>query len=266
LMGSTVNDILLAAVTGALRRYLESRGESVDGLDIRVIVPVNLRPPQEQELFGNRFGLVFLSLPIGIQDPIQRLIVLKRRMDEIKASPEAIVALGILAAIGMTPTQLEDLIVTIFGMKGSAVMTNVPGPRRPLYLAGSQIENLMFWVPMPGNLSLGLSIISYAGKVVIGVASDAGLIPDPQSILDAFNVEFEALRRWGRPPQSDLPQSSEAQSTPPGRQSGPRTQGTDPKPDDSIKRCQALTKSGQRCKNRALPNSTTCRVHQGQSV
>jgi diacylglycerol O-acyltransferase len=264
LMGGTVNDILLAAVTGALRRYLESRGDSVDGLDIRIVVPVNLRPPDELEVFGNRFGLVFLSLPVGVRDPLRRLVVLKQRMDDIKASPEAVVALGILATIGVTPTQIEDLIVAIFGMKGSAVITNVPGPRRPLYLAGSKIVNLMFWVPMPGNLSLGLSIISYAGKVVVGIASDAGLIPDPEVILDAFHAEFEQLRRWGRPPENDLTHSPEVQSTQEAGQAGSGSLGSRQEPDDPM-RCQALTKSGLRCKNRALPNSTTCRIHQGQN-
>jgi len=265
LMGGTVNDILLSAVTGALRRYLEGRGEPVDGLDIRIVVPVNLRPPDAAELFGNRFGLVFLSLPIGVRDPLRRLIVLKRRMDAIKASPEAVVAFGIVAAIGMTPTQIEDLIVAIFGMKGSAVITNVPGPRQPLYLAGSQIKNLMFWVPMPGNLSLGLSIISYAGKVVVGVASDSGLIPDPEKILDAFNAEFEQMRRWGRPPEKNVPQPQEGQSVPPARQTESGTQEGRHQPEDSML-CQALTKSGQRCKNRALPNAKTCRIHQGQRI
>jgi WS/DGAT/MGAT family acyltransferase len=264
LMGGTVNDILLTAATGALRRYLEGRGDAVDGLDIRVIVPVNLRPPDDLELFGNRFGLVFLSLPVGVQDPLRRLVVLRQRMDAIKASPEAVVALGILATIGVTPTQIEDLIVTIFGMKGSAVMTNVPGPKRPLYLAGSKINNLMFWVPMPGNLSLGLSILSYAGKVVVGIASDAVLIPDPEVILDAFNAEFEQMRRWGRPPGKDIPLSPKSEPAPAKGQLGSGSPEILQKPDDPM-RCQALTKSGLRCKNRALPNSTTCRIHQGQT-
>jgi diacylglycerol O-acyltransferase len=265
LMGGTVNDILLSAVTGALRRYLEGRGESVDRLDIRVVVPVNLRAPDEPELFGNRFGLVFLALPIGIRDPLERLVVLKRRMDAIKASPEAIVALGILAAIGMTPNQIEDLIVAIFGMKGSAVITNVPGPRRPLYLAGSKIKNLMFWVPMLGNLSLGLSIISYAEKVTLGLATDSGLIPDPERILDAFYAEFENMRLWGRPPERSLRQPPERRPIQPARRIEPEFQ-PDPQQSDDSNRCQALTKSGQRCKNRALPNATTCHLHQGQSA
>jgi WS/DGAT/MGAT family acyltransferase len=200
LMGGTVNDVLLAAVTGALRRYLESREELVEGLNIRSIVPVNLRPPEELDLMGNRFGLVFLSLPIGVRDPLKRLVVLRRRMNAIKDSPEAVVALGILGAIGLSPTQIENIIITIFGMKGTAVMTNVPGPRQPLYMAGGKIDGLMFWVPTPGNLGLGVSIVSYAGEVILGVTTDEGLIPDPEVILESFYDELDYLKGWGRPP------------------------------------------------------------------
>lgn len=199
LMGGTVNDILLSAVTGGVRRYLEGRGELVEGLNIRAVVPVSLRPPEEINKLGNRFGLVFLSLPIGIRDPLKRLFVLKRRMDEIKNSPEAMVAFGILGAIGMTPIEIEHIIVRIFGMKGTAVMTNVPGPRQPLFLAAGELRGLMFWVPQPGNLGMGVSIISYNGAVILGVATDACLVPDPEIIVACFQDEFEYLKRWGRP-------------------------------------------------------------------
>ena len=199
-MGGTINDILLSAVTGSLRRYLEERSEPVERLDIRAIVPVNLRPSDELDQMGNRFGLVFLSLPIGIKDPIKRLIVLRRRMDTIKNSPEAVVALGILTVIGLTPKQIEKIIISIFGMKGTAVITNVPGPRHTLYLAGQPINSLMFWVPAPGTLSIGVSIISYAGKVILGVNTDASIVPDPERIIELFQVEFEHLKNWGHPP------------------------------------------------------------------
>jgi diacylglycerol O-acyltransferase / wax synthase len=198
-MGGTVNDILLSAVTGALRRYLEEHGQHTEGLNIRAIVPVNLRPPEELDELGNRFGLVFLSLPIGIRDPLKRLVVLRHRMNEIKDSPEALVAFGILGAIGMTPNQIEDLIIAIFGIKGTAVMTNVPGPQQPLYFAGSKMTSIMFWVPTPANLGLGVSILSYAGQVMLGIATDAGLVPDPEAILQNFEEEMEYLKNWGRP-------------------------------------------------------------------
>jgi len=195
-LGGTINDILISAVTGALRRYLEARAVDTQDMNLRAIVPVNLRAPGDLDLdsLGNRFGLVFLSLPVGIQDPLLRMAVLKDRMDDIKRSPEALVAYGILGAIGATPVAVERVINSIFGMKATAVMTNVPGPREPLYLAGNRIRTLMFWVPTPAKLGLGVSIISYAGEVYVGINTDARLIPDPEEITRAFMDEFQALR------------------------------------------------------------------------
>jgi WS/DGAT/MGAT family acyltransferase len=197
-MGGTINDVLLTAMTGALRRYLEGRLEPVDGLEFRAAVPVNLRPLDEMGELGNRFGLVFLTLPVGIEDPVERLAELKERMDALKDSPEAMVAFGILNAMGMTPGQVQDLLVKMFGTKATAVMTNVPGPKFPLYLAGSRMSGMMFWVPQSGRLGLGVSIFSYAGTVRLGVATDAGLIPDPDKIIDGFHEEFDEFMGLAR--------------------------------------------------------------------
>jgi len=195
----TINDVLLNAVAGALRRYMVRRGAMVDSsLNIRAVVPVNLRPPGPITELGNRFSLVFLDLPIGIEDPFDRLLELKRRMEGIKGSPEAAVAFGILNTIGAMPQQMADLVVDIFGSKATAVMTNVPGPRQRIYLAGSPIRQIMFWVPQAGHLGLGVSIFSYAGDVLIGIAVDAGLTPDPDTIIDSFHVEFNDLLRLAR--------------------------------------------------------------------
>lgn len=192
--GATVNDVLLAALSGALRRYVVGRGDAADGLDIRAAVPVNLRPPEEPLSLGNRFGLVFLSLPIGLPRPAQRLHELKRRMDQIKASAEAVVAFGILNAIGVAPDELENVVVELFGSKATAVMTNVPGPRQTLHYGGHAVRDMMAFVPQSGRLGLGISILSYAGQVRLGIACDAGLVPDPQTIVDAFHDEFGRLQ------------------------------------------------------------------------
>jgi WS/DGAT/MGAT family acyltransferase len=265
LMGGTVNDILLSALTGAFRRYLEERGETIDGLNIRSILPVNLRPPEELDQMGNRFGLVFLSLPIGTRDPLKRLVTLKRRMNAIKDTPEAVVAFGILGAIGLSPTQVEDIIISIFGMKGTAVITNVPGPRQPLYFAGQKIETLMFWVPTPANLAMGVSIISYAGQVILGVTTDEGLIPDPENILRSFYEELEYLKRWGRP-SSSLADRHEPDSAASAADVTIQPPPIEPLPVEvqdapALAMCQALTRSGKPCKNRALPGQTTCHAH-----
>jgi diacylglycerol O-acyltransferase len=194
-VGGTVNDVLLAAVTGALRRYLLGHGQLVDGLDIRAAVPVNLRSPNEPPTLGNRFGLIFLSLPVGADDPLDRLYDLKQRMEALKDSPEALVTFGALHAIGLMPSQLQGAGMALFGSKATAIMTNVPGPRETIYLAGAPVRELMFWVPQSGRLGLGVSILSYAGQVRLGVATDIGLIPDPDAIVGAFQAEIELLMR-----------------------------------------------------------------------
>ena len=188
-VGATINDVLLTAVAGALRNYVLRRGHDPDGLDIRAVVPVNLRPDHEIGELGNRFGLVFLALPIGVSDRQERLRVLKQRMDAIKRSSEAIVTYAVLNGIGMTSPAIESAAVQFFGSKATAVMTNVPGPRETLYLAGTPVRSLMFWVPQSARLGLGVSILSYDGQVRIGVASDTGLVPDPESIVAEFEAE-----------------------------------------------------------------------------
>jgi WS/DGAT/MGAT family acyltransferase len=196
--GATVNDVLIATASGALRRYLERRGEPTAGLAIRASVPVNLRPPDEAHHLGNSFGLVFLTLPVGVTDPLRRLRVIKKEMDELKRSPEALVAYGVLSVMGLTPVEVERVGLRFFGSKATTVLTNVPGPREPLYLAGRKLDRIMFWVPQSGRLGLGISILSYNGGVMLGVASDEGLVPDPDKIVDAFGTEFQALLKAAR--------------------------------------------------------------------
>jgi WS/DGAT/MGAT family acyltransferase len=191
--GGTVNDVLITAMTGGLRRYMLSRHEEVDGVDFRATVPVNLRTPEEMGELGNKFGLVYLKLPVYIEDVQERLQEVSQRMTALKNSSEAAVALGILSGIGMTPAEVQQQLVNMFGAKATAVMTNVPGPPMPLYLAGAKITAIMFWVPQAGRVALGISIMSYAGKVWLGVATDAGLVPDPDQIIDGFYEEYDAL-------------------------------------------------------------------------
>jgi WS/DGAT/MGAT family acyltransferase len=191
--GATINDVLVSAATGALRRYLRAQGDDVSGLEIRAAVPVNLRPLDEAHKLGNQFGLVLASLPVGIADPRRRLLETKRRMDEIKSSMQPVVAFGLLNALGLTPSRLQSLALDFFGAKSSLVLTNVPGPRQRLYLAGRRLERVMFWVPQSGRLGLGVSILSYAGEVMVGVASDAGLVPEPQRIVAGFEAELARL-------------------------------------------------------------------------
>jgi WS/DGAT/MGAT family acyltransferase len=190
-----VNDSLLTLVAGALRRYLQDKGNNVDGLQIRALVPVNLRSLDEPLELGNRFGLVFATLPVGASDIHERFIETRRYMNEIKNSPEAAVAYGVLNALGMTPMDIEGIFLNFFGSKSSMVLTNVPGPQVQLYLAGQPIREIMAWVPQSGGLGMGISLISYNDSVMIGITTDEGLVPDPERIVDNIYIEFEALKQ-----------------------------------------------------------------------
>ena len=128
-LGATVNDVLVAAVAGAIGRHLRERGEELD--EVHALVPFNLRPldrPLPPEL-GNRFGLVLLGLPVGIADPIARLAEVKHAMDAIKNGHEGPLTYGILGLMGRTPPVVEQRLIDYFSAKGSMVLTNVPGPR-----------------------------------------------------------------------------------------------------------------------------------------
>ncbi|MCU0897650.1 MAG: wax ester/triacylglycerol synthase family O-acyltransferase [Burkholderiales bacterium] len=192
-LGGSVNDVLLACAAGALRRYLVARGESPAGAEVRAMVPVNLRRPGTGDELGNKFGLVPLLLPVGIANPIARVAEVRARMEELKGSFTPIVALGLLGFMGLAPNVIKEEILTMMASKASAVMTNVPGPTVPLYFAGAQISQMMFWVPQSGDIGMGVSIISYRGGVTLGVITDAKLVPDPQAIVDYFKPEFDNL-------------------------------------------------------------------------
>ncbi|MCU0765163.1 MAG: wax ester/triacylglycerol synthase family O-acyltransferase, partial [Burkholderiaceae bacterium] len=150
-LGAKINDVLVAAMTGALRHYLRGRGVDVDGTTVRAMVPVDLRPPGRASELGNEFGLVILELAIGAKDPLARLRRTKAHMDQLKRSPEAAAVLALFGIVGHAPKAVEDLAVQLFGSKASVVMTNVAGPKEPLYLAGVPIDRVMFWVPHPGK-------------------------------------------------------------------------------------------------------------------
>ena len=188
-----LNDVLMAAVAGGLRRYFEQHGEPTDGVEVGSVIPVNLRPLESAFDLGNVFGLVFLSLPVGIVDARERLVEIKARMDRIKSSAEPAVAFGILQAIGAGPKLLHEQVVEILSSKVSAVVTNVPGPRERLHLAGNPISRIMFWVPRAGDIGLGVSIISYADEVLLGIATDARMAPDPDALVRGFHDELDAL-------------------------------------------------------------------------
>ena len=156
-------------------------------------MPVNLRDPAAPVSLGNHFGLVFLELPIGIRDPLERLFAVHAAMTQLKGSYQPVLTLGLMAALGRMPASVESAAIDLLSTKATAVATNVPGPQQPLYLAGGRIGRLIFWVPQSGAIGLGLSILSYAGQVQFGLIADAARVPDPATVTAHFAAEFEKL-------------------------------------------------------------------------
>ncbi len=192
-LNCSINDVLLSCVAGAIGQYLRDRGDDPTGQEIRAMVPVNLRPIDKAWQLGNRFGLAPLTLPIGIQNPIERLYAVRARMNELKGSYQPVLAFAVLSIAGLFIKPVQDAILNLFAKKATAVMTNVPGPAQPLKFCGSTIRQTMFWVPASGDIGLGVSILSYAGGVQFGLISDKKLCPDPQAIIDRFEPEFQKL-------------------------------------------------------------------------
>ncbi|MEP7140531.1 MAG: wax ester/triacylglycerol synthase family O-acyltransferase [Caldimonas sp.] len=204
-LGSSINDVLLACVAGAIGAWLRDAGDDPAGKEIRAMVPVNLRPLDQAWQLGNRFGLAPLVLPIGIANPVARVAAVRARMGELKSSYQPLLAYAVLAVAGQMVQSVQDSLLGLFAKKATAVMTNVPGPPVPLTLCGSTLRQTMFWVPASGEIGVGVSILSYGGGVQFGLITDEALCADPQAIVDRFQPEFDQLLwltmmlPWGGP-------------------------------------------------------------------
>lgn len=192
-LACSVNDVLVSCVAGALRGYLLDAGDAPGGAGIRALVPVNLRPPGPLVELGNRFGLVFLDLPVDVDDPVARVLEVHRRMDALKQSRQPWVALGILAAMGVAPQPVRERVLDVLAANASLVLTNVHGQDQARYLAGKRVAQQMFWVPQAGGIGVGASILSYNGQVSFGLVADALRVPDPAALAQRFAAEFEHL-------------------------------------------------------------------------
>jgi WS/DGAT/MGAT family acyltransferase len=218
-LNCSINDVLLSCVAGAIGAYLRDLGDDTRGQEIRAMVPINLRPMEDAWKLGNRFGLVPLVLPIGMDNPIERVFAVRTRMNALKGSLQPLLTFGLLSVAGLMIKPAQDAMLNLFGKKTTAVMTNVPGPAAKLKLCGATLEQNMFWVPQTGSVGLGVSILSYGGGVQFGVIADTGLCPEPQRIVDAFAPEFERLLMvtmmlpWGEDP---LPRAAARVSAPQG--------------------------------------------------
>jgi diacylglycerol O-acyltransferase len=189
-LGGTVNDVVLAAVAGALGRHLRRRGQLVDGLDLRAMVPVSVRTDLERGALGNRVAAMMAPLPVWCEDPVDRLAIVGESMRGLKEGGQAVGA-EVLTRIGgfAPPTVMSQ--ATRLAMRQrvfNLVVTNVPGPQFPLYLMGRELVDVFPMVPLTRNTALGIALMSYNGRLNFGLVGDF----DGMSDLDDFASDIAA--------------------------------------------------------------------------
>ncbi len=180
-LGGTVNDVVLAAITGGFRVLLESRRERTDRV-VRTLVPVSVRSEGERREYNNRVSAIFADLPVGITGAADRLQSVRRQMERLKQSHEAVAGDVLVGLSGFAPAMLLALglrtATHVPQRSVNTVTTNVPGPQRPLYAAGRRMLECMPYVPLGGHVRVGVAIFSYDGSLRFGVTGDYDRAPD----------------------------------------------------------------------------------------
>jgi WS/DGAT/MGAT family acyltransferase len=194
-LGGTVNDVVLASVAGALGRYLRMHGEATDETVLRAMVPVSVRADVERGALGNRVAAMWAPLPVGIADPVQRLLTISRDMEGIKSSGQAVGAQVLTELTGFAPPTIMAQAARLQARQRmfNLVVTNVPGPQFPLYMLGRQLEAMYPMVPLAENQALGVAIMSYNGQLNFGLNADFDALPDLEALADELRASMEEL-------------------------------------------------------------------------
>jgi WS/DGAT/MGAT family acyltransferase len=193
-LGATVNDVLMAAVSGAFRRYVESHPAETELRRVRVSMPVNVRSPSETLKLENKFAAVMIDLPVEVPDLRARLAETRRRMNALKRSVEPIIYYGAAQVLlKALPRAWSHGLVDFYARKCTAVLSNVPGPQEIMYVAGSRVRAMLFWVPQRANIGLGISILTFSGDVRIGIFSDVNVMSEPARFVEAVEAELALL-------------------------------------------------------------------------
>jgi len=207
-LGGTVNDVALTIVSGAMKRYLEAHGQSTEGVELRVMAPVNIRPETEKMALGNRISSMFPDIPVGIVDPIERARAVRERMEWLKkdGQPTGVDALfrmldlippAVLRLVGGMP-QIPNPVLNM-------ICTNVPGPMIPLYVVGHRLLGQYPLVPLAWDVGLAVCITSYDHKLFVSLTADSKAVPDLPRLKQFFDESFKELRTAAGVVPTDLP-------------------------------------------------------------
>jgi WS/DGAT/MGAT family acyltransferase len=216
-LGGTINDVVLTIVSGGLRDLLESRGEAVDNRMIRSLVPVSVRRPGEKGVYNNRVSAMFAELPVGLADPVARLEVVRKQMDGLKQSKQAVAGDVLTSLSGFAPPMLLALGARLAArapaMGVQIGVTNVPGPQQPLQTLGRRLLESFPFVPVIGQVRISVAIFSYDGGLYFGVTGDYDSSSDVEVLTAGVERSMAALLAIASPPPKRPKGTKAAKST-----------------------------------------------------
>jgi diacylglycerol O-acyltransferase / wax synthase len=194
-LGGTVNDVVLTVVSGALGRHLRRRGQDTDGLELQAMVPVSVRDEAGRGETGNEVAAIMAPLPVWCQEPTARYEVIHRAMRDLKSGAQALGAKVLTDLSGFAPPTIMSVASRLIMRRRvfNVVVTNVPGPQFPLYLLGREMQDFFPMVPLAKNQALGVAIMSYNGRLNLGLLGDFDVLHDLDDLagdLDASIVEL----------------------------------------------------------------------------
>jgi WS/DGAT/MGAT family acyltransferase len=194
-LGGTVNDVVLTVVSGALARWLRSRGIRTEGLEMRALVPVSVRSKDDRGTLGNRLTVMRGPLPVYIKDPVARLRFVRQAMDGLKESKQAVGAAALARVNNLAPpTILAQASRLNFSTRlFNLIVTNIPGPQMPLYVLGRELQDLFPLAFLPQNHALAVAIMSYHGSLDYGLLADYDALPDIDVIADGLDASLHEL-------------------------------------------------------------------------
>jgi WS/DGAT/MGAT family acyltransferase len=194
-LGGTVNDVVLAVVTGALRDWLHGRGIRTEGLELRALVPVSIRTEDERGNLGNKIAAMRGPLPVYLEDPVRRLRVVTEEMQGLKRSKQALGAEMISRFNDFAPPTLlaQASRVNFSTRLFNLIVTNVPGPQLPLYVLGREMEEVLPVAFLPQNHALAIAIMSYNGRIDFGLLADYDSMEDVELIAAGIDESLEEL-------------------------------------------------------------------------
>jgi diacylglycerol O-acyltransferase len=206
-LGGTVNDAVLTAVAGGLGSYMRLHGHDTDGVVLKAMVPVSVRADVERGALGNRVAAMWAPLPVGVTDPIQRMLMIRREMDGIKDSGQAVGAQVLTELSGFAPPTIMAQAARLQARQRlfNVVVTNVPGPQFPLYIGGSELQHLYPMVPLAENTALGIAIMSYNGQLNFGLTADYDALSDAETLADELRASIDELTEAAGTPGPEPP-------------------------------------------------------------